>query len=194
MRRTRVLATLLLAIGAATAVAAQRYRLPEGPQRSGALSARRDFSDGAFTHCKLMYSSVRGEANGIGWAHRLPVRRHQPDDARRRAHQDAGQPSTSDGEPNYWVVPADRRRALPVPVHDGHRRRHGRVLREEATRLREYLLKGGFLWVDDFWGTPAWEQWSSRDAARCCPNIRSSTCPRITRSAHRCSALDRSRR
>jgi hypothetical protein len=22
-------------------------------------------------------------------------------------------------------------------------------------------LKGGFLWVDDFWGTEAWEQWSS---------------------------------
>ncbi len=26
-------------------------------------------------------------------------------------------------------------------------------------RLREYLLKGGFLWVDDFWGDAAWEQW-----------------------------------
>src|SRR5580765_7861111 len=27
----------------------------------------------------------------------------------------------------------------------------------EAARLRDYLLKGGFLWVDDFWGTAAWE-------------------------------------
>jgi hypothetical protein len=27
-------------------------------------------------------------------------------------------------------------------------------------RLRQYLLKGGFLWVDDFWGTRAWNQWS----------------------------------
>ena len=27
---------------------------------------------------------------------------------------------------------------------------------EEATRLREYLLKGGFLWADDFWGERAW--------------------------------------
>ena len=26
-------------------------------------------------------------------------------------------------------------------------------------RLREYLEKGGFLWVDDFWGPWAWEQW-----------------------------------
>ncbi len=25
-----------------------------------------------------------------------------------------------------------------------------------AARLREYLLKGGFLWADDFWGDYAW--------------------------------------
>ena len=30
---------------------------------------------------------------------------------------------------------------------------------EEAANLRTYLLKGGFLWVDDFWGTYAWNQW-----------------------------------
>ena len=30
----------------------------------------------------------------------------------------------------------------------------------EAAALRNYLLKGGFLWVDDFWGTHAWQQWS----------------------------------
>jgi hypothetical protein len=29
----------------------------------------------------------------------------------------------------------------------------------EAARLREYLLKGGFLWADDFWGTAAWDWW-----------------------------------
>jgi hypothetical protein len=34
----------------------------------------------------------------------------------------------------------------------------------EVLRLREYLLKGGFLWVDDFWGSPAWEHWSSEIA------------------------------
>lgn len=31
----------------------------------------------------------------------------------------------------------------------------------EAERLREYLLKGGFLWVDDFWGSRAWEHWAN---------------------------------
>ncbi len=32
---------------------------------------------------------------------------------------------------------------------------------EEAERLGAYLRKGGFLWVDDFWGPYAWEQWAA---------------------------------
>ena len=57
---------------------------------------------------------------------------------------------------------------------------------EEAARLRSYLLKGGFLWVDDFWGTLAWEQWSEQ-MRRCCRSTRSSTCRPIIRCATRCS-------
>jgi hypothetical protein len=30
---------------------------------------------------------------------------------------------------------------------------------DEASRLRDYLLKGGFLWADDFWGEYAWNAW-----------------------------------
>lgn len=30
---------------------------------------------------------------------------------------------------------------------------------DEVRRMRDYLLKGGFLWVDDFWGSAAWDQW-----------------------------------
>jgi hypothetical protein len=29
----------------------------------------------------------------------------------------------------------------------------------EAAQLRDYLLKGGFLWADDFWGEFAWNFW-----------------------------------
>ena len=32
---------------------------------------------------------------------------------------------------------------------------------EDAERLRTYLLKGGFLWADDFWGSYAWEVFES---------------------------------
>lgn len=36
---------------------------------------------------------------------------------------------------------------------------------DEAVGLRDYLLKGGFLWVDDFWGTFAWENFADQMAA-----------------------------
>ena len=34
-----------------------------------------------------------------------------------------------------------------------------RLLRTRCKRLREYFLKGGFLWVDDSWGSRAWNNW-----------------------------------
>jgi len=30
----------------------------------------------------------------------------------------------------------------------------------EVISLRDYLTRGGFLWVDDFWGSAAWENWA----------------------------------
>jgi hypothetical protein len=34
----------------------------------------------------------------------------------------------------------------------------------EAAALRDYLLKGGFMWADDFWGTRAWQVWAGEIA------------------------------
>ena len=34
----------------------------------------------------------------------------------------------------------------------------------EAAQLRDYLLKGGFLWVDDFWGEYAFSHWAGEIA------------------------------
>jgi hypothetical protein len=33
---------------------------------------------------------------------------------------------------------------------------------DEAAHLRAYLLKGGFLWADDFWGERAWANWAEQ--------------------------------
>ena len=33
-----------------------------------------------------------------------------------------------------------------------------------AEHLRDYLLKGGFIWADDFWGSFAWEWWAEQFA------------------------------
>lgn len=35
---------------------------------------------------------------------------------------------------------------------------------EDAVRMRQYLLKGGFLWSDDSWGTFAWQNFESEMA------------------------------
>ena len=31
----------------------------------------------------------------------------------------------------------------------------------EVANLKDYFAKGGFLYVDDFWGTSAWQQWTA---------------------------------
>jgi hypothetical protein len=33
---------------------------------------------------------------------------------------------------------------------------------DEAAALRTYLIKGGFLWADDFWGEYAWDFWEAQ--------------------------------
>ena len=53
-------------------------------------------------------------------------------------------------------------RPAPLPLSDGL---HGRtsatvqLTPPEVLGLREFLLKGGFLWVDDSWGSRAWNNW-----------------------------------
>ena len=42
---------------------------------------------------------------------------------------------------------------------------------QDAARLREYLLKGGFVWSDDSWGTYAWENFAA-EMAKVLPEYR----------------------
>jgi len=44
----------------------------------------------------------------------------------------------------------------------------------EAAALRDYLLKGGFLWADDFWGELAWQAWEGEIRKALPASIRSS--------------------
>jgi hypothetical protein len=143
--RHRVLiAFCLFVLAIASAAWAQRFRVMEGPGMPLHMPPK-DFSDGAFTICKLMYTSNRREANGFGWSTDYPyaglnLMIRTSELTKTRISKDR------QGEAKYWTVHLTDD-ALA-----------------EVTRLREYLLKGGFLWVDDFWGTRAWEQWA--DAMR----------------------------
>ena len=77
----------------------------------------------------------------------------------------------SRNEPNTWVVRATDPQLFNCPYVVASDAGTIGLKPEEVLGLRDYLLKGGFLWVDDFWGTAAWEQWSS-EIGRVLPAVR----------------------
>jgi len=111
---------------------------------------------GAFNHCRLMFTSDRREKRG--WSTDFPgadinfsVRLGEL--TKTRITRD------KTGDPDYITVSATEPALFQCPyilVEDGG---SARFSDEEVIRLREYLEKGGFLFVSDYWGTRAGEQW-----------------------------------
>lgn len=125
----------------------------------GVRMAPPDFPDGDFTLCRIMYQSVRFEADGAGWATDYPggdnnllVRLGEL--TRTRVSHDGSR------QPNHWVVRLTDDTIFNCPYTVASDVGTMGLSEVETGRLREYLLKGGFLWVDDFWGEAAWRQWS----------------------------------
>jgi hypothetical protein len=161
-RRSISLVSLAATLAALTAVvSAQRFgRLVEGPGVPVRFPTSQ-FTDGGFTHCKIMYTSVWSEPNGMGWATDYP---YAGINLMTRVSELTKTPISKDdaGNPNYWVVRLTDDELFRCPFTMATDVGTLAFSTEEVERLRLYLLKGGFLWVDDFWGTAAWEQWSSQ--------------------------------
>jgi len=135
---------------------------PEGFTRARFPPA--DWPDRDFTVCRLWYTSVRSERDGSGWKTDYPyseinllIRLGEMTPA--RVSYDAAQK-----RPNTWVVKLTDAKLYDCPFLLASDVGTIGIKDEEASALREYLLKGGFLWVDDFWGTEAWEQWQGEIA------------------------------
>ncbi len=151
---------LLLSAAAASAQFGRQYgRLPEGPGVPVRFPPK-DFDDGSFSVCKLMYRSVWSEPMGVGWATDYP---YAGINLMTRVSELTKTPvsRSKDGQPNYWVVRLTDDALFRCPFLIGSDVGTAEFSAAEAQRLREYLLKGGFLWVDDFWGTRAWQVWST---------------------------------
>ena len=120
--------------------------------------------DRAFTICRLMYESVRWEAGGQGWRTDYP-------DAERNLMVRLAELTVTGisvdrrSEPNHYVVRMTDDALFECPFAIASDVGTISFTPEEAAHLRTYLLKGGFLWVDDFWGTEAWEHWQREFAA-----------------------------
>ena len=157
-----VLITVLALAPFATAQrGGRRGRLPEGVGSYPPRYPPKEFLDGAFMVCKLQYSSVRREPMGMGWSTDYP---YAGINLMIRMSELTRVPVTRNdkGEPNYWVVRLTDDALFRCPIIMASDVGTMGLSDLEAMRLREYLLKGGFLWVDDFWGTRAWTQWSDQ--------------------------------
>lgn len=122
-----------------------------------------NFSDGAFTICKLIFTSNRREANGFGWSTDYPysglnLMLRSSELTKTRISRDGK------GEARYWTVHLSDATLFDCPFLVGSDVGTIDLAPIEVARLREYLLKGGFLWVDDYWGSRASAQFE--DAMR----------------------------
>jgi uncharacterized protein DUF4159 len=158
-RRVRIAILCAVLAIAGSAAWAQRLRLPEG-QTVPPRYPTGDIEDGSFRVCKIIYTSSRREANGMGWWTDWPfagihLMIRVSELTKTRISRDRT------GKPNHWTVRLTDDALFQCPFTTASDVGTLQLSPEEAKRLREYLLKGGFLWVDDFWGTNAWNQWSS---------------------------------
>jgi hypothetical protein len=161
IRLKRLLVALLVL--ACVAVGEAQWR---GRYREGSFAARYApayMPDADFTVCRLEYTRVRYEDMGVGWQTDYPYSERNlmtrlSELTKTRISKDA------ENEPNSWVVRATDPQLFNCPYVVASDAGTIGLKSAEVAGLRDYLLKGGFLWVDDFWGTSAWEQWSNEIA------------------------------
>ena len=122
---------------------------------------------GGFLFCRLQYEPVRREWLGTGWTtdypdgdRNLPLRLSQltRTDVARNEY----------GDPFHAVVRLTEGDVYQCPFLFASDVGTIGFTEVETVRLRDYLLKGGFLWADDYWGEYAWGNWA-REMQRVLP-------------------------
>ena len=130
-----------------------------GEQGDPAELPPREWPDRDAAGCHILYTSVRREANGAGWRTDYPWgERHLM--IRLSELTKTRISWVSKDIPHAWLVRLTDESLFQCPYLVASDVGTIGLTPPEAERLREYLLKGGFLWVDDFWGDAAWSQWS----------------------------------
>jgi hypothetical protein len=154
-RAARVAVTALAALAVAASVAAQFQRGLLGAR----LATERDF-DGRFHFCRLVY---QGGFRGRGGSWTTDYPRADINMSIRLSELTKTRVSFSPAnDPNHLLVRPASDELYQCPFVLMAAPGSAIFSDEDAAGLRTYLLKGGFLWVDDFWGTYQWEQWESQ--------------------------------
>lgn len=169
-RRLRAIVVAVAFIAGATSLLAPFDVAQGSPERSRGAQFDQGFGggrsrtrlptvtsyDGGFNFCRGIYRSGRRDGSGNGWTTDYP-------DADINFSTRFSELTTvtisrqPNGEPNHVAVPLTDPFLFQCPWMMMTDVGELSFSREEADRLREYLDKGGFLWVDDFWGPWAWD-------------------------------------
>ena len=152
-----LMAVLLASMGFAQVRWGGGYRRSRVPPRYRPA----DHRDNGFAFCRLQYTSVLSEPAGRGWHTDYP---NADTNFMIRLSELTSTPVDfgDRGNPNHWVVEITDPELFSCPFVMTSDVGTMGLNEEEVERLRAYFVKGGFLWVDDFWGTPAWNQWLSQ--------------------------------
>jgi Domain of unknown function (DUF4159) len=159
---TRIALSSFIALAAVTAVVSAQQIWTGGGRfwRSPPKWAKTENFDGAFNFCRAHFSSDRREEGGTGWDTDFPG---ADNNFSVRLGELTKMPIKMDaaGQPDFVVVRLTdplMSRCMVVHFEDAGTIR---MSPEEVEALRAYLLKGGFITVDDFWGSDAWAQWAA---------------------------------
>jgi hypothetical protein len=109
-----------------------------------------------------MYRSVRSQQRGLGWGTDYP--NADINFSIRLSELTKTSVGLSEGEPNHLVVRPTDPELSRCPFVMASDPGSAGFSDQDAQGLRNYLLKGGFLWVDDFWGPWAWDAFTSEIA------------------------------
>jgi hypothetical protein len=155
--RFKLLAMIVTTVLGLTTLAAAQFRA--GGSRVDEHMARDDSFDGKFHYCRAVYR-LNPRGDGGSWLTDYPGA--DIDLSIRLAELTKVRVSFDrDGQPNHLIVRLTGEELFRCPMI--LMQEVGRVYftDEDAAALRTYLEKGGFLWVDDFWGSYSWEVWAN---------------------------------
>lgn len=160
-KRVVVAAVAVMLIAATTAFAQRGWGRGYG-RGEGGIPARfaqaADF-DGGFQFCRLMYRQVRSHQRGLGWGTDYPDA--EINFSIRLSELTKTAVSRGPGnQPNHFVVQPTDDALFQCPFIIMSDPGSAGFTEQDVTALRSYLLKGGFLWADDYWGPWAWDDFA----------------------------------
>jgi hypothetical protein len=151
---------LIAALVALTALLANAQRRRGGGDAFRLEPPGPTTNDGRFQFCRVMF---RGNRNGFGGGWGVDFPRADINISIRFSELTKG-PVSFDAQrnPNHFVVRLTDLELFQCPFVMLTEVGAAYFDSEEATALRTYVEKGGFVWADDFWGEWAWEAWEEQ--------------------------------